>query len=589
MSVTHISSDTLLDDIEQHFRVSAGPGAGKTYWLVEHIKNVLHNSNRLAKSKKIACITYTNIAVETILSRLGTSAENVEVSTIHSFLYKHIVKPYLSFISNEYEFNINEMDGHDEVQTYSGKIIEWIENHPSSNQLTHPYNINQLTRLPNNLNALTNWLESVKYKINSVSNEIIFSNERSEGYYLDGDTRRYLNRNCLNILERDLIGYKKLYWHEGKLSHDDVLFFSYQLLSNFPFILSVLRAKFPYFFIDEFQDSNPIQVAILKLIGNEETIVGVIGDRAQSIYGFQGADPNQFHLFDLPNIIDYQISNNRRSSNEIINLLNILRNDIIQNPLRNHSSRQPTIIVGQMNIAFNRLQVVCGAEPIYTLSRQNIISNAMKIAIGGIGLNGKLFEELKKKDSNPRRHNFIISCIKSIEFARENKFKDSIKELEKTYKYLIDKHEIKKISLKTIILLLERYEEYKIGSLFEFAEIIRNNINNDISRVTGGGVKTFYDSHTYQQLALCVNVPEDLSRHKTIHKSKGDEFDNVLLVLKSESDLSFITNPNVNANEEHRINYVAVSRARNKLFISVPTLNQNNRTLLKNKVQIIDI
>jgi DNA helicase-2/ATP-dependent DNA helicase PcrA len=589
MSVTHISSDTLLDDIEQHFRVSAGPGAGKTYWLVEHIKNVLHNSNRLAKSKKIACITYTNIAVETILSRLGTSAENVEVSTIHSFLYKHIVKPYLSFISNEYEFNINEMDGHDEVQTYSGKIIEWIENHPSSNQLTHPYNINQLTRLPNNLNALTNWLESVKYKINSVSNEIIFSNERSEGYYLDGDTRRYLNRNCLNILERDLIGYKKLYWHEGKLSHDDVLFFSYQLLSNFPFILSVLRAKFPYFFIDEFQDSNPIQVAILKLIGNEETIVGVIGDRAQSIYGFQGADPNQFHLFDLPNIIDYQISNNRRSSNEIINLLNILRNDIIQNPLRNHSSRQPTIIVGQMNIAFNRLQVVCGAEPIYTLSRQNIISNAMKIAIGGIGLNGKLFEELKKKDSNPRRHNFIISCIKSIEFARENKFKDSIKELEKIYKYLIDKQEIKKISLKTIILLLERYEEYKIGSLFEFAEIIRNNINNDISRVTGGGVKTFYDSHTYQQLALCVNVPEDLSRHKTIHKSKGDEFDNVLLVLKSESDLSFITNPNVNANEEHRINYVAVSRARNKLFISVPTLNQNNRTLLQTKVQIIDI
>ena len=85
MSVIQISSDTLLENRENHFRVSAGPGAGKTYWLVGHIKNVLHNSSRLAKSKKIACITYTNIAVETILSRLGTSSENVEVSTIHSF------------------------------------------------------------------------------------------------------------------------------------------------------------------------------------------------------------------------------------------------------------------------------------------------------------------------------------------------------------------------------------------------------------------------------------------------------------------------------------------------------------------------
>ena len=62
-----------------------------------------------------------------------------------------------------------------------------------------------------------------------------------------------------------------------------------------------------------------------------------------------------------------------------------------------------------------------------------------------------------------------------------------------------------------------------------------------------------------------------------------------VIVLGSMIMASFITNPNVNANEEHRINYVAVSRARNKLFISVPTLNQNNRTLLQTKVQIIDI
>ena len=79
-----ITSDDLIP-IEQHFRVSAGPGAGKTHWLINHMKNVLHTSLRLGKTRKIACITYTNIAVLTILSRLGTSSNSVEVSTIHSF------------------------------------------------------------------------------------------------------------------------------------------------------------------------------------------------------------------------------------------------------------------------------------------------------------------------------------------------------------------------------------------------------------------------------------------------------------------------------------------------------------------------
>ena len=90
-----ITSDTIIKNIDQHFKVSAGPGAGKTHWLINHLKNVLYHSNKLGRNKKIACITYTNNAVETILSRLGNCTDKVEVSTIHSFLYKNIVKPYI--------------------------------------------------------------------------------------------------------------------------------------------------------------------------------------------------------------------------------------------------------------------------------------------------------------------------------------------------------------------------------------------------------------------------------------------------------------------------------------------------------------
>ncbi|MBK6965093.1 MAG: ATP-dependent helicase [Bacteroidales bacterium] len=75
-------------------------------------------------------------------------------------------------------------------------------------------------------------------------------------------------------------------WGKVVVHHDDGLVFSYQIIKNFPFVLFVLRAKFPYFFVDEFQDSNPIQIEILKFIAQNEVVVGIIGDKAQSIYGF---------------------------------------------------------------------------------------------------------------------------------------------------------------------------------------------------------------------------------------------------------------------------------------------------------------
>ena len=81
--------------IDNHFKLYAGPGAGKTTFLTHHIRQILSHSEKLSKAKKIACITYTNIGVETLQSRLKGIGDDVEVDTIHSFLYKHVVKPYL--------------------------------------------------------------------------------------------------------------------------------------------------------------------------------------------------------------------------------------------------------------------------------------------------------------------------------------------------------------------------------------------------------------------------------------------------------------------------------------------------------------
>ena len=119
----------------------------------------------------------------------------------------------------------------------------------------------------------------------------------------------------------------------------------------------------------------------------------------------------------------------------------------------------------------------------------------------------------------------------------------------------------------------------------------RDFVNQNIRSLAGfktGRIKTFYEAHTYQQLAICVKITEDESHHRTIHKAKGDEFDNVLLILKDEKDAEFLLSPDLENEEEHRIYYVAVSRAKKRLFISVPTMSDAGRAELDSLINIIE-
>lgn len=574
MPVVNITSDYKVEDIENHFRISAGPGAGKTYWLSEHIKNVAHNSERLYKSRKIACITYTNIGVETILKRLGASNTNVEVATIHSFLYSHIVKPYASFIAAEYDLDVSKMDGHDDVILSGYRFLdEWKTKTGQKRIRTNE--------------DLVKALGNLMWKFNA-SNDLVLK-PRQYAMRVDG----YALKN------NSYLEYKKMAWAKGVVHHDDVLFFSYQILIKFPFILNVLRAKFPYYFVDEFQDSNPIQVEILKLIGQDETIVGIIGDRAQSIYGFQGAEPSQFNSFIIEGIKDYAILPNRRSTNNIILLLNNIRiNDITQTEYRNIVGDRPVIFIGEMEKALRKAKEICQTEKVFSLSRDNITSNAMKREINGANQDSKLFEKLlvadKSSSSNNYRSRFVASCIKTIELAKQGKFKDSISTLEKEYKYIKDITERRRIVLTQISSLMSKYEDYKDNTLYDFYTFVKREINHEMSQLTNRGAgKAFYEVHTYEQMALCVTIPEDLSQHKTIHKSKGDEFKNVLLILKKKSNLNFLINPDLfattNEGEEQRVYYVAVSRAENRLFISIPELETEDRTKLAKMFDFIDV
>lgn len=571
--------------IDKSFKIEAGPGAGKTEFLVNHIKNILQNSTLLGCTRKVACITYTNTAVDTILKRLGQAAsDKVEVSTIHSFLYRNVVKPYCSFIPDEYELCCSKIKGHDDFYVSSKYIREWFEQEDLSN-LKHPNSKKQILSLPALNQALQGWLKSMQciYKDNSVSFEC--DNQKALGHDKKTDKPIRINSRNLKILSSKIIELKKIYWRKGRLDHNDVLCFSFILISKYPLILDVLSAKFPYVFIDEYQDTNPIQSFVLDEIRKKDTVVGVIGDKSQSIYKFQSAEPLLFESFKVDVNSSYTICDNHRSTNQIVKLLNDIRGDICQNPCKNVDDIEVTIFIGSPNKAYISACDICSGEKVVSLSRDNVGSNAMKKEIEGNDLDKKLLDQYLNQDSMSQRRNCILSFMQSVELAVNSKYKEAIKSIEWIFK---DEENPKKFALLSLSKMLKEYNNYSDGTLMMFYDTICRVSNIKLSGFKKGAAKDFYEKNSYKSMAICINIIDDTSNHITIHKAKGAEYENVIL-LESKNIIEFLLSPELFDNEEHRIMYVALSRARKRLFLQITDLDDDNEKRIREKYCYVNI
>ena len=402
-----ITANTDLD-IEKEFKIEAGPGAGKTRFLIHHINNVIKESHRLYSARKVACITFTNTAVDTIRQRLGNGAiEKTEVSTIHSFLYNNIVKPYGGCLIDEYELRIEKVDGHEEAAVNRKFLNQWLEMDILAG-LKHPNSQKQLKTRPGLTAVLKNWLLSEKCIVRKGNIEWAF-NDNVVAYTSEG--KFVLNRNSFGVLKNGFMEYKKLYWEKGIVDHEDVLFFSGILIQKCPFILTVLRAKYPYIFVDEFQDTNPIQTYILSEIKKEESVVGIIGDAAQAIYGFQGADIQLFRKYKVKKGNKYSLNENHRSDKCIVDFLNILRKNFEQIPCEKYKDSSIRLYVGDRTKAFQKAKNICGLEELVSLSRDNVTSNAMKNMLGNSAYDKNIMKKYEETESNKERRNYVSAYI----------------------------------------------------------------------------------------------------------------------------------------------------------------------------------
>lgn len=576
-----IVSDEEISELNRHFKIVAGPGAGKTHWLITHIQNVLKNASNLTSTSKIACITYTTVAGEEVQKRLGSNQSKVEVSTIHSFLYANIVKPYVYLLKDENGsalVDVERLDGHDENVATAGKIRLWQQ--AAGNGYI------------NDKKKIKDCLEKLEWKI------------EAEGICLR-PRKAYLSKvGRYSIKMDDLILYKQLFWQEGIIHHEDVIYFAYKLVIDYPLLLEHLSSKFPYIFLDEFQDTSPIQTEIIKKMSVTGTVIGVIGDPAQSIYKFQGASRQEFISFSLPNQITYSIENNRRCGSKIIDFLNHIRSgdELRQKPVAGASKLEVYFYeygdtddhVFEFHELRMKLELV---EDYCVLARNNAtvkqLKNAESIDIWSA------FEEV---DSD--RERFIKKILNAWKLVQDGRQEVAIKEIIRAFKTekdgllktpFKDRQYIspivkRSLAVDLIELIGSLKEDFFNHNLFEFYEDLSEFLkekNYLLKKIMRGKIKEFADSTSIKSLLDNLILPEENSSEiRTIHKAKGMEFESVLLYLSSIDDVQKLITPDIASEEDDsRILYVALSRTKKLLCIACPSLDYS----MKEKLVLLNL
>ncbi|MFB9864920.1 UvrD-helicase domain-containing protein [Rufibacter immobilis] len=557
-----------LSDIESHFKVLAGPGAGKTTWLSNHLKKVLTESDRLGVTRKIACITYTNVAAEEILKKMDCDKSRFEISTIHGFLYRNVVKPFAYLINKDVEdslFNLNELSGHEEHIPRIDKINSWITTLEDGRR-SYRYLVNATNR-----NRLVKCLSDLDWSFNGGEVSLKFRNPYSSSEARD-----------IRLPTSQLLGYKHKYWQSGIMHHEDVLYFSYLIISNSERVLDFIRSKFPYIYIDEFQDTTELQTWIIKKIASSGTKIGVIGDLAQSIYKFAGAKRSDFENFSLEGLTTYELDKNHRSTQSIVRFLNNLRADIEQVwPAQAAKGNPVKVLVGSVEDAIQWLNRNRFVET-YVLTRRNEMVETIKVRSRG-ATNDKL-KEVYSFDSNSARVKSLHSIFMGYKLYRKGYSREAIKEITKPIRKAgkdLSDLQLRRAAIKVLVLL--RQEEWRNKSLCEFYMDLRNHINQNYGVLLGAGlaagsIKTFYQGVTVEEILPYVKVDtKSEDKIRTIHSAKGTEFDNVMVHFETQGDFEqnvLKAKVKINtANDDARLYYVGFSRAKKNLFINVPTIN----------------
>lgn len=284
--------------------IIAGAGSGKTKVLTTRIAHLMKKG---VDAFNILALTFTNKAAREMKERVerilgGTEARNLYIGTFHS-VFARILRteaPHLGYLR---DFTIYDMDD-------AKSVIK---------TLVREQNLDEKTYKPN----------YVLNRISAAKNSLIGWAEYQQDFHIRNEDQR-ANRPMISKLYEL---YVKRCFKNGAMDFDDLLFNMHALLTRFPEVLHKYQHKFKYILIDEYQDTNPAQYTIIKLLGAVHENICVVGDDAQSIYSFRGATIQNILQFekDYDEVKVVKLEQNYRSTKSILNVANkVIANNKLQ-------------------------------------------------------------------------------------------------------------------------------------------------------------------------------------------------------------------------------------------------------------------
>ena len=275
--------------------VIAGAGSGKTRVLTYRIANLMRQG---VDAFHILALTFTNKAANEMKKRIADIVGNSEAKNLWMGTFHSVFAKILRFEADKlgYPQNFTIYDTQD-----SQRLINGIIKEKELDKDVYKYK-----QIQQRISSLKNNLITVRAYFNNpelVENDAIRKQPRFGEIY-----KEYVER-CFKA---------------GAMDFDDLLLKTNELLNVYPEVLAKYQNRFQYILVDEYQDTNHSQYLIVKALADRFHNICVVGDDAQSIYAFRGANINNILNFknDYPEAKEYKLEQNYRSTKNIVEAAN---------------------------------------------------------------------------------------------------------------------------------------------------------------------------------------------------------------------------------------------------------------------------
>ncbi|OWK74018.1 ATP-dependent DNA helicase [Flavobacteriaceae bacterium JJC] len=289
--------------LEGPLMVLAGAGSGKTRVLTMRIAHLITN---LVDPFNILALTFTNKAAKEMKERIAkvvgqSEARSLWMGTFHS-VFARILRSEAHLLGFPSNFTI--YDSQDSLNVIR-KVLKELK---IDADLYKPKKVQ--ARISN-------------YKNNLITVKAYFGNPE----LIENDERA--NMKHMGLIYQK---YVEACFRNGAMDFDDLLLRTNELLTRFPEVLAKYQDRFRYILVDEYQDTNHSQYLIVKALASKFENICVVGDDAQSIYSFRGANIYNILNFkkDYPDAVTVSLEQNYRSTQNIVNAANVVISKNVQ-------------------------------------------------------------------------------------------------------------------------------------------------------------------------------------------------------------------------------------------------------------------